>query len=235
MLILFSLGGFVLARGDVPDWWIWGYYCSPIMYSMNAISVNEFLGHQWSKLDKNGNETIGVALLKSRGFFPYSYWYWIGAGALVGFILLFNVGYTLALKYLNPMGKPQAIIPVEGDAAALAESTSENNQNTKKGMVLPFEPHSITFDDIKYSVDMPQEMKDQGVGEDKLLLLKGVSGAFRPGVLTALMGVSGAAWLRLPSEVDTEKRKMFVNEVLELVELDTLKDALLCHMPLHRL
>jgi ABC-type multidrug transport system ATPase subunit len=35
-------------------------------------------------------------------------------------------------------------------------------------------------------------MKDKGVTEDRLLLLKGVSGAFRPGVLTALMGVSGA-------------------------------------------
>ena len=37
-----------------------------------------------------------------------------------------------------------------------------------------------------------QEMKNQGVLEDRLELLKGVSGAFRPGVLTALMGVSGA-------------------------------------------
>jgi len=35
-------------------------------------------------------------------------------------------------------------------------------------------------------------MKVQGVEEDRLVLLKGVSGAFRPGVLTALMGVSGA-------------------------------------------
>jgi len=35
-------------------------------------------------------------------------------------------------------------------------------------------------------------MKGQGVTEDKLELLKGVSGSFRPGVLTALMGVSGA-------------------------------------------
>lgn len=35
-------------------------------------------------------------------------------------------------------------------------------------------------------------MKDQGVIEDRLMLLKGVSGVFRPGVLTALMGVSGA-------------------------------------------
>lgn len=59
-------------------------------------------------------------------------------------------------------------------------------------MVLPFTPLSIAFNDIRYSVDMPSEMKARGVAEDRLLLLKGVSGAFRPGVLTALMGVSGA-------------------------------------------
>jgi ABC-type multidrug transport system ATPase subunit len=35
-------------------------------------------------------------------------------------------------------------------------------------------------------------MKAQGVLEDRLELLKGVSGSFRPSVLTALMGVSGA-------------------------------------------
>jgi ABC-type multidrug transport system ATPase subunit len=35
-------------------------------------------------------------------------------------------------------------------------------------------------------------MKNRGVLHDKLVLLKGVSGAFRPGVLIALMGVSGA-------------------------------------------
>lgn len=37
-----------------------------------------------------------------------------------------------------------------------------------------------------------QEMKARGIPEDRLELLKGVSGSFRPGVLTALMGVSGA-------------------------------------------
>lgn len=35
-------------------------------------------------------------------------------------------------------------------------------------------------------------MKGQGVTEDKLQLLQEVTGVFRPGVLTALMGVSGA-------------------------------------------
>lgn len=35
-------------------------------------------------------------------------------------------------------------------------------------------------------------MTNQGAPEDRLVLLKGASGSFRPGVLTALMGVSGA-------------------------------------------
>ena len=35
-------------------------------------------------------------------------------------------------------------------------------------------------------------MRDQGVTEDRLQLLRGVTSSFRPGVLTALMGVSGA-------------------------------------------
>nr|GMD55642.1 pleiotropic drug resistance protein 1-like [Ipomoea batatas]GME17660.1 pleiotropic drug resistance protein 1-like [Ipomoea batatas] len=38
----------------------------------------------------------------------------------------------------------------------------------------------------------PFEMKAQCLTEDKLVLLKGINGAFRPGVLTALMGISGA-------------------------------------------
>lgn len=35
-------------------------------------------------------------------------------------------------------------------------------------------------------------MRNQGVTEKKLQLLRDITGAFRPGVLTALMGVSGA-------------------------------------------
>lgn len=37
-----------------------------------------------------------------------------------------------------------------------------------------------------------QELKQQGVAEDKLRLLINVTGAFKPGILTALVGVSGA-------------------------------------------
>jgi ABC-type multidrug transport system ATPase subunit len=59
-------------------------------------------------------------------------------------------------------------------------------------MILPFKPLSMSFSDIKYFVDMPAEMKAQGVTAERLQLLCGVTGAFRPGILTALVGVSGA-------------------------------------------
>ncbi|KAL0354744.1 UNVERIFIED_CONTAM: Pleiotropic drug resistance protein 1, partial [Sesamum radiatum] len=281
LLLVFAMSGFVLSREKVKKWWIWGYYISPMMYADNAIVVNEFRGHSWRHVVSNTNVSLGVEVIKSLGFFPSSYWYWIGVGALSGMILLFNCLCILAMTYLHPLGKPQAVLPDDDH-----ENSTERIDQTKRDVVLPFEPHSITFDDVKYSVDMPQEMKSRGATEDRLLLLKGVSGAFRPGVLTALMGVSGAgkttlmdvlagrktagyiegnitisgypkkqetfarisgyceqndihspcvtvyesllfsAWLRLPPEVDSQTRKAFVENVMELVELTSLRGGL---------
>uniref|UniRef100_A0A453KMS5 ABC transporter domain-containing protein n=1 Tax=Aegilops tauschii subsp. strangulata TaxID=200361 RepID=A0A453KMS5_AEGTS len=315
ILIFMLTGGFVLARENVKKWWIWGYWISPLMYAQNALSVNEFLGHSWNKTIPGFKEPLGNLVLKSRGVFPDTKWYWIGAGALLGYVLLFNILYTVCLTFLDPFDSNQPTVSEETLKIKQANLTGEvleassrgrvnnntedgsNDESTsnhatvnsspgKKGMVLPFVPLSITFDDIKYSVDMPQEIKAQGVAESRLELLKGISGSFRPGVLTALMGVSGAgkttlmdvlagrktsgyiegnitisgypkkqetfarvsgyceqndihspnvtvyeslafsSWLRLPANVDSSTRKMFIDEVMELVELSPLRDAL---------
>ncbi|XP_058751871.1 pleiotropic drug resistance protein 1-like [Vicia villosa] len=301
ILTFLALGGFILSKKDIKKWWIWGFWISPLMYGQNALMANEFLGHSWH----NGTDNLGKQFLETRGFFPHAYWYWIGIVGLAGFVFLFNVMFAVALAVLGPFDKPQATVPDDSEedessndrtvqevelprreSSRRGDSVTESSHGNKKGMVLPFEPHSITFDDIVYSVDMPAEMKEQGVSEDRLVLLKGVSGAFRPGVLTALMGVSGAgkttlmdvlagrktggyidgdikvsgypkkqetfarisgyceqndihsphvtvyesllysAWLRLASGVDSKTRKMFIDQVMDLVELNPLRNSL---------
>ncbi|VAH77438.1 unnamed protein product [Triticum turgidum subsp. durum] len=271
----------------------------------------------WDKILNStaSNETLGVQVLKYRGVFPEAKWYWIGLGAMLGYTLLFNALFTLALTYLKAYGNSRSSVsedelkekhanlngevldndrlespsndgPIRMNTGNDSAIVKENSSPMQRGMVLPFLPLSLTFDNIRYSVDMPPEMKAQGVVEDRLELLKGVSGSFRPGVLTALMGVSGAgkttlmdvlagrktggyiqgnisisgypkkqetfarvsgyceqndihspqvtvyesllfsAWLRLPEDVDSNKRRVFIEEVMELVELKPLKDAL---------
>lgn len=60
---------------------------------------------------------------------------------------------------------------------------------------LPFEPITLIFRDIRYFVPMPAAAK-KGLSPEQrkgqLELLKGISGFVAPGVLTALMGGSGA-------------------------------------------
>ncbi|KAJ0657572.1 putative ABC-type taurine transporter [Helianthus annuus] len=232
LLLVFVLGGFIVAKDDIQPWMIWGYYISPMMYAQNAIAINEFLDDRWSKPnpDTRINElTVGKVLLRARGMFTSEYMFWVCVVALFGFSLLFTLFFVLALTYLNRKIMKSLICvfciiyctsssilvtvliqtPALGDSKTVVPTEDEHNQkhpqtetetetemttssSKKKGMVLPFKPLSLAFDHVNYYVDMPAEMKAQGIEDDRLQLLEDVSGAFRPGVLTALVGVSGA-------------------------------------------
>ncbi|PON45752.1 ABC transporter-like [Parasponia andersonii] len=212
LLLVFVLGGYIVAKDDIKPWMIWGYYVSPMMYGQNAIAINEFLDKRWSALTEFcclaqpiGNTTVGKVLLEERGLFKEEYWYWICIGALLGFSLLFNGLFVAALTYLSPFGDTKTLITDDDSEKRTRNSEGidmqvrnshgiENaaNSQANRGMVLPFQPLSLAFNHVNYYVDMPAEMKAQGVEENRLQLLRDVSGAFRPGVLTALVGVSGA-------------------------------------------
>lgn len=47
------------------------------------------------------NDTLGVQILTARGIFVDPNWYWIGVGALLGYIMLFNVLFVLFLDWLG--------------------------------------------------------------------------------------------------------------------------------------
>ncbi|XP_027349251.1 ABC transporter G family member 39-like [Abrus precatorius] len=296
--LVFVLGGYVIAKDDIESWIRWAYYVSPMTYGQNAIVINEFLDGRWSKPNtdpRHDAPTVGKLLLKSRSFYSEDYWFWICIGALFGFALVFNLMFIAALTYLNPLENAKAFIMDEGDKndkkstsipQTVADEGESSNQKPRTGMVLPFRPLSLSFNHMNYYVDMPAEMKKQGIPEDRLQLLHNVSGSFRPGILTALVGVSGAgkttlmdvlagrktggyiegsisisgypkkqetfarvsgyceqndihspyvtvyesllfsAWLRLPSDVNIQTRKVFVEEVMELVELKSIRGAI---------
>ena len=58
-------------------------------------------------------------------------------------------------------------------------------------MTLTNKRTTITFSHINYYLDMSGEMQAQGIRENHIQLLCDVSSVFKPGVLTALVGVNG--------------------------------------------
>ncbi|XP_062143567.1 pleiotropic drug resistance protein 3-like isoform X2 [Alnus glutinosa] len=303
LVIIFLFGGFIIPRPYLPPWLKWGFWLSPMTYGEIGLALNEFRAPRWQKVSK-GNMTIGMEVLTSHGLNFDGYFYWISLGALLGFTILFDTVFVLALTYLKPPKTSRAIISKKRFSQLQGRddfnsSTQLANQSTlptfpqttaetrnSGGLVLPFEPLTIAFKDVQYSVDMPPEMRVVGLNQKKLQLLRDITGAFRPGILTALMGVSGAgkttlmdvlsgrktggivegdiriggypkvqrtfarisgyceqndihspqitvkesvtysAWLRLPPETDADTKDRFVEEVLETIELDGIKDSL---------
>uniref|UniRef100_A0A0D9V0K2 ABC-2 type transporter domain-containing protein n=1 Tax=Leersia perrieri TaxID=77586 RepID=A0A0D9V0K2_9ORYZ len=118
LLAFATLGGFILARrklikllivflrerkADVNKWWIW---------DRMLFQQTNFEGTVGTKQSFHGqNDTTGISVLKSRGIFTEAKWYWIGFGALIGYTLLFNLLYTVALSYLKPLGDSYPSVP----------------------------------------------------------------------------------------------------------------------------
>ncbi|GJY29261.1 ABC transporter G family member 35-like protein [Tanacetum coccineum] len=125
--------------------------------------------------DKSTN--LGFSVLRRMDVPTLESTYWINASALLGFIFLFNILFTMSLMFIEALGKPQAIISEE-EAAARNAIDGDANGASIKGMVLPFTPLAMSFDNMNYYVDMPSEMREQGVTEDRLQLLRDVTGAF---------------------------------------------------------
>ncbi|TXG71485.1 hypothetical protein EZV62_000064 [Acer yangbiense] len=169
ILALLLFGGFVIPKSSMPSWLEWGFWVSPLTYGEIGLTVNEFLAPRWEKI-MSGNVTVAQQTLESRGLNFSSSFYWIAVGALVGFTILFNVVFILALTFMKPPGGSRAIISYEkysqlqerndgsssSDEERKPTGTLKNVTGSERGrMVLPFEPLTLTFQDVQYYVDVP--------------------------------------------------------------------------------
>ncbi|KAF3951261.1 hypothetical protein CMV_023066 [Castanea mollissima] len=232
ILIVLVFSGFIITQSSMPVWLKWGFWVSPITYGEMGLSLNEFLAPRWQKM-LSTNTTIGQEILESRGLNFDGYLYWISLGALFGFIIVFNIGYVLALTFLKSPGSSRAVISheklsqIQGsedsrDGSCLEKksgnSPAQNSIEPNKGrMVLPFTPLTVVFQDVQYYVDIPLEMREKGFTNKKLQILSDI---------TVEESVIFSAWLRLSPQIDSKTKAEFVNEVLETIELDGIKDAL---------
>ncbi|XP_051124588.1 pleiotropic drug resistance protein 3-like isoform X2 [Andrographis paniculata] len=299
VITVLLFGGFIIPKPSMPIWLKWAFWVSPVSYGEIGLSINEFLAPRWQK-QLPGNKTIGNLILENRGLNFDGHMFWISIVALLGFTLLFNTFFALVLSFYKSLDA-RAIISSE----KLCEScdkvldnnshakkqfklspTSTNDRSHRGTMVLPFEPLSVVFQDVQYYIEPPKALKERGFAQKRLQLLCDITGAFRPGVLTALMGVSGvgkttlldvlsgrktsgtvegvikiggypkvqktfarisgyceqtnvhspritveesvtfSAWLRLHPDIDSRTKSEFVREVLEIIELDGIKNDL---------
>ncbi|VVB11045.1 unnamed protein product [Arabis nemorensis] len=295
IIVTFVFAGFAIPYPEMPGWLKWGFWINPISYAEIGLSVNEFLAPRWQQMQPT-NITLGQTILESRGLNYDDYMYWVSLSALLSISVIFNIIFTLALSFFkSPTSSPSMISQdklselqgTKSDSSLKQnKSIAKPNEEDSGNMILPFKPLTITFQDLNYSVDVPAEMRGQGYTEKKLQLLSDITGAFRPGVLTALMGISGAgkttlldvlagrktsgyiegdirisgfpkiqktfarvsgyceqtdihspnitveesliysAWLRLVPEINPKTKIRFVKQVLETIELEEIKDAM---------
>jgi ABC-type multidrug transport system ATPase subunit/ABC-type multidrug transport system permease subunit len=195
----FIFGGFIISRPSMPVWLKWAFWVSPLTYGEMGLAVNEFYSQRWQKMLPM-NTTIGEETLEEHGLKFSRHVFWIAVGALFCFTLVFNIGFTLALSFLKPPVSRAIISREKLNKRNASDDTNKSidvlpltSTESRKGRIaLPFEPLTVAFLDLQYYIETPSAMKKRGFAHKRLQLLHNITGTFRPGVLTALMGVSGA-------------------------------------------
>jgi hypothetical protein len=190
LVLMVLFGGYIIPKSNIPDGWVWFYWINPLAWALKSVTVNEYLApeYDWEICDNNCThpERFGDVYLKSRGNPVQQEWVWYGFVILVVEFCFFVVATSFALAYLRvePTPPPPPIVDDEVNEKLSVVDIESNELHTVE---IPFEPFTLTFHDIWYTVTLK--------GGEEMDLLKGVTGYFEPGTLTALMGSSGAVSL----------------------------------------
>ncbi|KAJ4706395.1 Pleiotropic drug resistance ABC transporter [Melia azedarach] len=233
VVLLFS--GIASSRLSFPDWLKWAFWVSPATYADIGLSVNEFLAPWWQK-KLFATTNVGRSALESRGVNFEGYFFWISIGALIG-LLYYSILASHWLCVFRKLPEP----PVQ-----LFHMKSFQRHKMMKISVME---HMW-----KKSPRVPRQVSIQNLPKAKWshllnlrqLLFRGIKINGYPKVQETFARISGyckqtdihspqitveeslvfSAWLRLSPQIDSKTKMEFVNEVLETIELDGIKDYL---------
>ncbi|KAF1334207.1 Atp-binding protein, partial [Globisporangium splendens] len=206
--ILFT--GFVVLKSQVPDYFIWIYWLSPMSWSVRGIAINQYRSSELDVCVYDGvdycaqfdGKTMGEYYLGLFDVATEKKWVAYGVVYLVALYFLFMCFSCFALEYRRHespenvgFSKPED--EDEGNRYTLATTpklssdlslprTSVHVVDVHTTREKNFIPVTLAFKDLWYTVPLPSNPKES------IDLLKGITGYALPGTITALMGSSGA-------------------------------------------
>ncbi|GJN28742.1 hypothetical protein PR202_gb16901 [Eleusine coracana subsp. coracana] len=202
LIAMFILGGFIISKDDLQPWLSWGSWASPFTYSLNAVALNEFLDNRWATVFYYENaKTTGEAILKVRGLRNEWHWYWgvreRRLQLLENVSGAFRPGVLTALMGITVAGKTTLLDVLAGrKTGGYIEGTIN---------VAGYHKKQETFSRISGYCEQTD---------------------IHSPYLTVYESLQFSAYLRLPSDCHPHQRDMFIEEVMELVELTNLRDAI---------
>lgn len=84
---------------NIPGWWIWFYYISPVAWTLRGIVSSQLGDVETTVVGPNFVGPVNKYVETSLGYEPGMIW--PSVGALIGFIILFFGSFALSVKILN--------------------------------------------------------------------------------------------------------------------------------------
>ncbi|KAF1325304.1 Atp-binding protein, partial [Globisporangium splendens] len=208
ILFFMIFAGFIVVKPQIPDYFIWIHWLSPVSWTLRALAVNQYRSDEFNTCIYKDvdyctdyGKTMGEYYL---GLFDIpTEKYWVVYGILYSVVLyllyismscfmLERVRYETPenISFSSDQEREDAYVAMQTPKHSEASPTS----NTSGSAVIlevdasqvNFTPVTLAFTDLWYTVPLPSNPKES------IDLLKGITGYALPGTITALMGSSGA-------------------------------------------
>lgn len=161
------------------SYWLWVYWMNIFAWALRGLAVNEFDSGKYNGPSAIPGKTEGEVILERFGFYDgngnayTSEWAW--------WALLYCLGVCIMAVIVSSI----SLVVVRfatGRSLATDSGEDEEEEAPPEEVELPFQKVNLTFSNVQYTVTT-------SVGNDKIMLLKGIDGVVEAGKMIALVSL----------------------------------------------